>query len=579
MNKKILAFSYKAFLVILCLFYSIIFSSQVLGILKFYRLIPAITLTIVVFTALIKLLCIRELLPYLKEITSHSEKDGGKFQDYVFYGSGIILIIIIAFPLITWPFSPINDTLTWDAGLYHFPKAIELFRTGSAWDLSIDYGDYPFGYESLISFGYLLTNSGFLIGAVHFLIAILLFLSIWLISIRLTNISPSLLFFLTSLLLTSGFLNIDSNLWWIIKYLIFTIGKNDLFLGTLILTFTLFSPIGSINNHSKFNIYGMSITSMLALSAKPNSIFYLLPIWVYTAFMLFTKAQLKKKSKYIIRIVAAILIMIPGIFWVFRNYISLNGNIFINSSNLLSLSIINNVRNPKFYEYIPQHFKIIFYLLIFAFLLIFIKKEYSTTLPLTYLVYFLGFIATPASAFSSISQERTEIAWRFSVALLIFVYLFLLSIFEPLINKALHFINQRKITRYFVPLIPISCSLFILFSNLGLFSLNKYNDVVLRDQFRESVGNNGYFSAYDFVQQNIHDSIIWVENGLPFYLYDREYSNSPTRSKPADFYVVFQTDWHQTSIREYPKLIFTDEFKNNWLLIYEDSEGRVYQRR
>jgi hypothetical protein len=40
-------------------------------------------------------------------------------------------------PLARWPYSPVSDVLHLDAGAYHFPKAIELYKTGT-------YGYYPF---------------------------------------------------------------------------------------------------------------------------------------------------------------------------------------------------------------------------------------------------------------------------------------------------------------------------------------------------------------------------------------------------------------------------------------------------
>ena len=59
-----------------------------------------------------------------------------------------ILVILNIVPNINWPNNTLEDRLDWDAGEYHFPKAVELYKTGSVWDFSISYGEYPFGYES-----------------------------------------------------------------------------------------------------------------------------------------------------------------------------------------------------------------------------------------------------------------------------------------------------------------------------------------------------------------------------------------------------------------------------------------------
>jgi hypothetical protein len=100
-------------------------------------------------------------LKFLNSFFNASKKSSrtNEFLAITLYIGGIILFFLIFFiPLVLWPYSPVNDTLTWDAGLYHFPKAIEMYKSGSAWDLSIAYGDYPFGYESLLGFTLCLTK-------------------------------------------------------------------------------------------------------------------------------------------------------------------------------------------------------------------------------------------------------------------------------------------------------------------------------------------------------------------------------------------------------------------------------------
>lgn len=100
---------------------------------------------------------------------------------------------------------------------------------------------------------------------------------------------------------------------------------------------------------------------------------------------------------------------------------------------------------------------------------------------------------------------------------------------------------------------------------------------IIRDQFSIPVGVNGYYSAYDYVQKNIHNSIIWVENGLPFYVYDEGFTNSVTRMQLPDYVVILQTDWFGTGD---PRLrSITDQYdqSSRYLLIYEDSEGKIFK--
>ncbi len=100
---------------------------------------------------------------------------------------------------------------------------------------------------------------------------------------------------------------------------------------------------------------------------------------------------------------------------------------------------------------------------------------------------------------------------------------------------------------------------------------------VLHDQYDHSVGVNGYNSAYDYVQKNIHHSVVIVENGLPYYLYDAGLTNSVTRSRPADYEVFLQTAWLGEG--GYPDTLGQPEWAQKWQLVYEDPEGRVYQRK
>jgi hypothetical protein len=77
----------------------------------------------------------------------------------------------------------------------------------------------------------------------------------------------------------------------------------------------------------------------------------------------------------------------------------------------------------------------------------------------------------------------------------------------------------------------------------------------LRDQFFEPVGEQGYYSAYDYVQKNVRNSVVWVENGLLFYAYDASFSNTVSRSSLPDYVVGFKTDWHGNGGGSYPTLI------------------------
>ena len=106
--------------------------------------------------------------------------------------------------------------------------------------------------------------------------------------------------------------------------------------------------------------------------------------------------------------------------------------------------------------------------------------------------------------------------------------------------------------------------------------LSRLEDGFLRHP--EAVGVGGYHSPYDYVYQNVQHSVVWVENGLNYYAYGREYTNSTTRSRKPDYVIVLQTAWWGGD-PHYPELVASPEWDQNYRIVYEDSEGRVYQRR
>ena len=118
---------------------------------------------------------------------------------------------------------------------------------------------------------------------------------------------------------------------------------------------------------------------------------------------------------------------------------------------------------------------------------------------------------------------------------------------------------------------------FCIWSERGLLITHPEMEIVLHDQYHQSVGVNGYHSAYDYVQKNITHSVVNIENGLPYYLYDPQITNSVTRSRSADYVVYLQTPW----INEggYPDNLDQPDWQKAWQLVYEDGEGRVYKRK
>jgi len=78
--------------------------------------------------------------------------------------------------------------------------------------------------------------------------------------------------------------------------------------------------------------------------------------------------------------------------------------------------------------------------------------------------------------------------------------------------------------------------------------------------------NSKYSSVFDYIDEHIHKSVVWIEGTHHFYAYDKEFTNSITRSKDADYLVI---------VFESP-----EELRFNitlWDLVYQDSRGYIFK--
>lgn len=566
------------FISITSLFYGAIFAGQMLGLLKLYSVGLAVLVSLLCSGLVFYLLYAnRRWFALLDVKDAASENFSQKLLNVSLALAGLALFIVLAlYPLARWPFSPISQNLNWDAGLYHFPKAIEMLSTGSAWDMTIDYGEYPFGYESLLALAFGLNHDGYLLGLTHALIALYFFLAWWLVMARFTRLPHGMVIFVVAILTLSRLYlpGNDHNIWWILWTQVILIGKNDLLLGALLLSIALFTPTGDEKGEAAY-LPGLAVSSMLALSVKPNAALLVVFAWGL-AFYFLARSQGMKTALKTLTVQA--LLVLPGILWALRNFFALHSLFKSNAAKLSSWSIAANLTNPYFYEYIPAQFYIVLGIaLVAALAALFWKKM---RLPaLIGLVLLLTFALTPASAFLGNNQQPTQIAWRFAVGLLAYEAVLLLLLFGPVIQKIYKWVAPRLIFSTILLLLALGLGAVGLRLNRGLLQYVPGGNLVLRDQFEEPVGAHGYFSAYDYVQKNAQNATVIVENGLPYYLYDEHLTNTVTRSRDADYFVAFQTAWIRGRQEAYPEMIFQPEFEQNWELVYEDSEGRVYKRK
>lgn len=573
---------------LLCLLYSIILSGQVLGFLGIYVPSSAIPLTLVVLSL--------SWYFYVRSLPALDDAPNAFSKLDLFFGIcavGLILVLI-AVPLVLWPASPAGKTLTWDAGLFQFPKAIELFRSGSFWNMNICYAEYPVGYESLLAFSMLLGGGTSLYGTVHFGLALFLIAALWLLAKRYTGLPSGLLLLAAVIVLLYGFLNKDNNPWWIYQPLLLTVGKNDLFQGAAVLAALAFAPLTAAREEKfAWNSLGFAMASMVAFSIKPNSLI-ILPLWLLAFYALWkTKnvstddadftdknhQNLRHLRNLWIKVFALVMIALPGLLWIIRNLVG-QGALFTKASvKLTAWSIAANLTNPALYKYIPVYLYFFLALTGGILLLALLRRRLTIPAALTLVVLLVGFAVTPASAFHGNNQERAEIAWRFAVAFISYGLVLLLVVFTPLVKRLIDLVSRYRMALLALALGALALSGFFVWRMRQLVRYVPENAIILQDQFEQPVGSDGYYSAYDYARKNINNSVVIVDNGLPFYAYDARYSNTTACAGHADYFIVFNTDWERGDPGDYPDYVQTDGWAKDWNIVYQDSYSRVFRRR
>ncbi len=574
---------------LLSLFFGIVLAAQILGAAQIYTPPLAILLSLALGSVALTWLLRNDILGYLRGLFNRPAalELPAWLEALLFAAAFLLLILLILLPLVRWPFSHISETLHWDAGAYHFAKAVELYRSGSLWDLSIPFGEFPNGYEALLSFTLSLSGADLLFGSVHAVIALLTFLTLFLLARRLSDLPGGLLALLTVVLLISGRVTLAYNPWWIYSDLMYTIGKNDLLAGTLTLLALLFAPIARQTTKPSYHWPALSLVTFLALCTKPYAAYVLLPIWLLVFWREYqrTRPALPWKS-----FLLASLIVLPSIWWVVRNLLVLGVIFPPDVLEMQQWSILSNLTNPFFYNYLPRNF--VFVLVISGVLLLIglLRKRIGSTFLLVQFLLLIAFIATAETAFFRDTQKPTVIAWRFGIALLGWVFLSLLILLEPLLLRLARVLLRPRLVAPLLALLLVGLTTFLIWNDRSLLRYVPENGIVLRDQFREPVGQNGYHSVYDYAQKNIRNSVIQVENGLVYYAYGPGYTNSPTKLQypwgipervpqlTPQYFLILERAW-MGGESGYNESLNTPEWAQRWELIYEDGEGRLYRRR
>ncbi len=600
--------------ILVCVLFGLVFTAQVTAFLGVFRLLPALALGLLFTTAALAVYLRWEGgLLHAPRVRESQPPEVRLLDRAGWLVALLVFFLVILLPLIRWPFSPISDVLHWDAGAYHFPKAIELYKTGSYWDLSIPFGEYPNGYESLLAFGLLLTGDETLFGSVHALIALLAFLSVWGLGWRYTRLPGGLIAWLTLFMFLSGTLVIANNPWWIVSDQAFMIGKNDLLTAAVVLAALLYAPVGARDERWSVHLPGLAFCTALILAIKPVGVYAVLPLWLPLLYG-WARALLQRRftRRMGLEILLSALATVPAAAWIGRNVAVIHTLFPPGVWEYNQWSILNNLTNPFFYNYLPRLFLFVLGSVGLMVLLAgwgWLRGRGSKNEPsggyvpggwlhlptlsqaLALLVLLASFAVTPQTAFYGSNQQPTQIGWRFGVALLAYLFVLFLAVGEPLLQKLLALVSRSRGLRYAAAALIVTLGAAVFLPNRDLLRIYPGNDIVLRDQFREAVGVDGYFSAYDYVRRNIRDSVVQIDHGLMYYVYGEGYTNRPTKlhyplgledrlpQRDPQYYVTFCANFWSYQPEECPAYLESAAFLEHWQLRYQDDFGRVYQRK
>ena len=465
----------------------------------------------------------------------------------------VLLLVLILVPIWNWPMSTMQNSIHHDAGIYHFPKAVEMWKTGSAWDFTISYGDYPFGYESLLSFTMLFNRNVGVWSIPHLLIMLLMILGTWLVAIRYTRLPAGITLAGVVFLGLSGFLEIG-NPWYFLRFIIYTIGKNDLFLAAATMAAMVFVPLPT-DPDSSTDWVGLGISSGLAISIKPNCAPILLFLWLYAIIT----SIIRKDSLW--PALPGILLAVLGTGWVIRNYIGI-GQLFLSDSlHVIRDSIWFNLTNPEFYRHFPTS-------LLFSILMVFVtllgslwkKTRLSLIDALLLFVILISFMITPVSVVRA--HDPSAIGWRFGITLLFLQFVYLLAVLEPITKLILDWITKSWFFTWLAAVLLLGTSILFFDMQKDILEVLPERANILVRSYQDDQAD--YPSVFDYLDEHISHSTVWVEGDLNFYGYDPAFTNSTTRSKPADYIVVVDQSLDD---------LWFDSTK--WDLIYQDAQGYI----
>lgn len=550
---------------LLCALCAVPFVAQILAFLGIYTPLSAISLTIVAFLAGLWLYW--RTGQTWQGTLRHTERPSTLTRASLAVVIALLLGVFVV-RLAAWPTSDLGAALQDDAVAYHLPKAIELYRTGSFWDLTITYGQYPIGYESYAAFSLALRGDLHLLGGFHALLAVLFYLTLYLLLRRYTSLPDAVLLLAALAILFVPFVYSQ----------VLLVGKNDLLLSVALLAAVLHAPLSPRRADVAMHPLALAYATLLAMSVKASGVYVLAFLWLLVLWQMWRTYRTKGADLHAVAALPlSALIIAPAGLWLVRNWL-LMGSVF--SPEIASFfggSIAANLGNPLLYSAGDETlaFLLVNAGVVGALVLLMVLPGWSWRVAALLLVCWLTFFVTPLSAFHTPQSTTPHIEWRYTLHTVIFLLLLALVLLQtPLHHLYRWVVARRTLYRLGIAGLLLVCTLLLWRFDLPA-RLNKPPQLYAPDANEP---------LYRFVRENTQGTVFYA-GFQPFYLYAADYSQrfTPGAVHPlgaAD--AVAHPTWDEIDyavLTEQRYQATVARWQQGWQPIYADAQGRVFRRQ
>ncbi len=555
----------KMYAMLVSTLFGIVFSAQILSFLGFYNLILAVPMTLLV-SSLAYIIYQRSSDTWHKTLNQHQMPSNLLSKTVIGVSVALVFIIFVQ-RMILWGKSTLGFIISPDFIGYHGVKALQLYYTGSAWDLSVPYGQYPFGYESLIAFGMFFTGDIRVTGIVHALTFILLWLTIAFLLLRYARLSTDV-----CLLLALGICFMP-----IIFPQLMNVGKNDVLSTVLILMAILHAPLGD----ERFHPIGLAFATMLSLATKSTGVVVLFYLWGLV--MLYWGLHWRKGTwrEYLHPLVflLVIVLMFPGGLWVIRNYLVMGELVTSEISEFFYTSIIANLDNPTLYNS-PDSRSLQFALVLILGLSIAslfyrqLRWQWAGLL----LVITFSFAITPLSAYLTLLDlDYLDVQWRFVLYGVVAVWVTGIILIAPIINRLYSWVNEQIILRRIMSGLLIIAGIGLVLA-IGVDDIFSYDATQWEKVIDPDLQDNSIYDELALLEpstvylENISWLSVWMNNP------DLVITELRYPLGRSEIYPIPDIDYLAFSPRFFDEPLAPIYQTYEWELIFQSSTASLYQR-